>query len=400
MRLRGNPRLKTLDRHVLGALIEVLGQFKGEARLSPQPGSILLVKLNALGDTILFLAMAQILKNCWPEARIDFLGSEINRPVLERCPHLDRVIILKLSKIISSPAYSFKIVSRLRRVRYDILIDGSQWERITALIALLAGVKATIGFDTEGQKRSDGFHFPIPHRRDLHEIDCFFSLLKPLGIEPSADERRADYVVAPQDRDRLADLALPPEPWIVLHPGCGVHGAPRQWPAVKYAELARRIRRDFPSCQILLTGAGSEAGICRQIEAEEGGTFRNLCGQLDFQLLGALIEKAALLVCGNTGVMHLAAALDTPVVALHGPTDSRRWGPLSNKAMVIQSGKECAPCLYLGYEYDCDDPDCMDLIPVDLVFEACQRFLKSGIESPTSVEKDVSPIQQGAKDGS
>ncbi|MCX6639894.1 MAG: glycosyltransferase family 9 protein [bacterium] len=381
MRLRGNPWLKALDRHLLGALLGLGRRKQDHSAISEPPKSILLVKFNALGDTILFLALARILKQRWPDVRVDFLGSEINRPVLERCRDLDQILIMRLEKMVSNPWAFIRMVDRLRQRKYDVLIDGSQWERITALIAILSGAKKTIGFDTPGQKRATAFNYRLPHRRELHEIDCFLSLLEPLGIIANAGERFADYSVGEVDRRRLQQLTLPDGLRIVFHPGCGAHGWPRQWPIDNYIKLADLIWAEFPDANLILSGSTSEMGLCETIAAHVSRPVHNLCAQLDFLLLTALLEKTDLVVCGNTGVMHLAAALNTPVVALHGPTDPRRWGPLSSKAVVIQSSKSCVPCLYLGNEYDCECPDCMGYISVEEVFAACKEILSAAVSA-------------------
>ncbi|MFH1861648.1 MAG: glycosyltransferase family 9 protein [bacterium] len=382
MRLRGNPLLKALDRWLLGTAISSFGWIKSKPRLSDPPGSVLLIKLNALGDTILFVALARVLKRTYPEVRVEFLGSEINLPVLQRCPYLDAVQVCRLSDVFRKPLTFLNVIRQIQRNRYDVIIDGSQWERITALITLFSRAKATVGFDTAGQKRSGAYHFPIPHRREQHEIDCFFELLQPLGIMAQTEERGGIYVVQSEDREKLRNVYDPLKSQIVFHPGCGAHGAPRQWLPQYYSELAERLAGEFPDHHILLTGSTDETETCASVKSNSRNEILDLCGKLDFHQLAALLEQAALLICGNTGVMHLAAAIGTPVIALHGPTDPRRWGPLSKKATVIISPKECAPCLYLGSEYACDCPDCMAEIPVAGVFQACCIWLNLNSRPP------------------
>jgi heptosyltransferase I len=376
MKLRGNPRLKILDRQVLGALIWLFRRLIRFRPIPSNPTRVLLIKLNAIGDTLLFLALARIIKEHNPAIRVDYLGSELNRPVLERCLYIDHLHLLELSRLLHRPTGIFSLLARLRREDYSVAIDGSQWERLPALIALLSGAETTIGFDTpDHHNRSAAFKYALPHRREVHEIDCFLSLLEPLGIIPKPQDRRAEYHVSPDDRQRLEVLPLPTPPWIVVHPGCGSHGQPRQWPVANYIQLARRLSASFPGAAIILTGQGDEADLCAAINLGVPATTHNFANRLDFHLTGALLEKSSLLICGNTGIMHLGASLEVPLVALHGPTDPRHWGPLSEKAVVIQSPKSCAPCLYLGYEYNCECPRCMEEIGIEEVFGACQSLL-------------------------
>jgi ADP-heptose:LPS heptosyltransferase len=376
MRLRGNPGLKFLDRQVLGGIIRLLCDFKGKPQIRQAPRSVLLVKLNALGDTLLFLAIARILKREFPGIRVDFLGSEINQPLLERSTRLDQVRYLRLGRVFAHPRELIARVKEIRRAGYDVVIDGSQWERITALIALFSGAGVTIGFDTPGHSnRAGAFHITVAHRRQAHEIDCFFDLLKPLGIQVREEDRFGEYFVLEEDRKQLDALDLPKPPWVVFHPGCGAHGLPRQWSAAKYAALGESLKKLHPDVAIILTGYGSEGEICARVREIAPQTVLDFSNRLCFPALAALLERASLLVSGNTGVMHLAAALKTPQAALHGPTDPQRWGPLNPNAVVVQSLKSCAPCLYLGYEYQCDCPDCMEEIGVEAVLDVCHKLL-------------------------
>jgi heptosyltransferase III len=385
VKLRGNPWLKAVDRYLLGAFLALGRRIKDKTIIQQAPRSILLIKFNALGDTILFVSLAKILKRRFPGVRIDFLGSEINRPVLERCPDLDHILIIQLEQMVDQPWAFLMLLDRLRQRKYDVVIDGSQWERITALISVLSGAHKTIGFDTPGQKRATAYNYRIKHRRELHEIDCFFALLEPLGIIPEALERYTSFEVNEVDRQQLNQLALPEGRLILFHPGCGAHGFPRQWPMDRYIELGNRMMVKHPDITLVLSGSASEAQFCQEIEEGVKGRVINLSTKLNFLMLAALLKRSDLLVCGNTGVMHLAAAMNVPTVALHGPTDPRRWGPLSNSAVVVQSTKACAPCLYLGDEYNCECPDCMNYIEVDDVYRICEEILITPVKPRESV---------------
>ena len=88
----------------------------------------------------------------------------------------------------------------------------------------------------------------------------------------------------------------------------------------------------------------------------------------------AVLARARVMVCGNTGVMHLACAMNVPVVALHGPTDPRKWGPVSPSSVCLQSSLPCSPCLYLGFEYACPSNRCMRTIRPEAVITALRSI--------------------------
>ena len=375
MKVRGNPWLKRLDRGIGIPATLILGAFKGKGVI-PNAGTvrkILLLKLNAVGDTLLFLTIAQALRENYPNAEITYIGSTINQEVLDRNPYLHKKIIIDPQQAIKSPVYLWRFIRNLRKDYYDIVIDGSQWERIAAIIIGLVRSNCKVGFHTPGQWKHYVYHIAVPHRRDRHEMYCFHDLLKPLGITVSKDIKPT-ISVSESDRQHLESLLqghIPMESQIlVIHPGCGEHGDFRQWSLGNYKELGLRWLKAHDNGYIILSGTGKEVGMCKKLASELAPRALSLAGQIDLGTTAALLEQASVLVCGNTGIMHLASVFQTPTVAIHGPTDPRKWGPVNPNATVIQSPLDCAPCLYLGYEYGCDCPTCMEAITIDDVWKA------------------------------
>jgi len=381
MRVRGNPWIRAIDRWLGGLIVVVLGLLKGRG-IPPDnraPAKILLLKLNALGDTLMFLTVVGALKERWGDTEITYLGSTINEELLRRHPELDRVKIIDLSRLIRSPIYLLSIVSDLRKDHYDLLIDGSQWERIAAMLVGLSRSDFRIGFHTAGQWKHTVYHVSIPHRKDRHEMHCFHDLLKPLGIAVSP-EVRPTLEVSDRDRqclDALLSDSVPPEaPILLLHPGCGEHGELRQWPLENYRQLGLRWLRDHENGRIVISGVGGEIGMCETLKNGLPERTVSLAGALDIGISSALLQRTSVLVCGNTGIMHMASAFEVPTVAIHGPTDPVKWGPQNRNAIVIQSPLDCSPCLYLGHEYACDCPKCMEAMSVDTVWNAVKELEK------------------------
>jgi heptosyltransferase-3 len=386
MRIRGNPWVRAIDRWIGSAIVAVLGLFKGKGKpLDGRiPHKILLVKLNALGDTLMFLTAARALKDRWPEAEITYLGSTLNVELLQRDPILQRLKILDLSRIMRSPLYLLNFVRDLRKDHYDLVIDGSQWERIAAMLVGMTRSDFRIGFRTPGQWKHTVYHVPIPHRRDRHEMHCFHDLLEPLGIKVSK-QVRPWLLVEDHDRSRLDALlngSIPANSTILLiHPGCGEHGQLREWPLDYYRELGQRWLNSNPGGWIVISGTGGEVAMCENLKNQLPGRAMSLAGSLDIGTSSALLERTSILVSGNTGIIHMASAFETPSVAIHGPTDPVKWGPYNRNAIVLMSPLECAPCLYLGHEYDCDCPKCMEAIPVDTVWQAVMEVEKVAVNS-------------------
>ena len=133
--------------------------------------------------------------------------------------------------------------------------------------------------------------------------------------------------------------------------------------------------------QIVLTGAPNEVAVSKWIAEQTKCETVCLAGQTQVNQLAGLFAQADLVITGNCGPMHLAAAAGTPVIALHGPTNSVQWGPWTDEATCLTAGVPCSPCLNLGFEYACQAlPDgtspCMHTLAVSEVLQACQVYLE------------------------
>jgi ADP-heptose:LPS heptosyltransferase len=167
---------------------------------------------------------------------------------------------------------------------------------------------------------------------------------------------------------------------ICLHPGCGENGKPREWSNENYIALGKRLLEYDSTIKLMITG--SYMDVERSKEIEEGiniwgiekGVI-NVTGLYSLDDVVALIEKCELIVCSNTGMLHIAGCVGTKTMGLHGPTNPTKWGSYSKKAVLIQSDKFCSPCLYIGHDYACQRPDCMKYITVDDVFIYIRKAL-------------------------
>ena len=215
----------------------------------------------------------------------------------------------------------------------------------------------------------------VPRRTDRHEAENFLALLGPLGIEPEPLELElpVDAVLAERKRGELLRRGWNgTDPLVLIHPGCG-HAHPRAWPVASYRELCTRLLGDG-DVFFVFTGAGAEAALTSELEAHVGGRGAAL-GRMELKEWIAAISLARLVVSGNTGAMHLAAALRLPQVVLEGPNDPARWGALNPNAVVIRTTCPGCPCLDFGFEFHRTDGFCMEQIPVEEVHRAAAAVL-------------------------
>jgi ADP-heptose:LPS heptosyltransferase len=289
----------------------------------------------------------------------------------------DEVLVLELEAYLRRPGRLVDFLSALRARRFDVVVDFDQWMRLTALLTLATGAPYRFGFDTRNQHRRFCYTRSVRPPKDRHEVDNFLDLAELTGA-PRGD-RRLQMWIPDQDaawaRRTLGseqETSIRP---VAFHPGCGGAGKPREWPPEFYVELANRLTRHCASLTIALTGSPGESPLVERIASRLERRCLRLAGAHSVTRFAALLRESRLLVSGNTGAMHIAAAVGTPVVALHGPTNPNKWGPVGERHTVLQSPIACSPCLDLGFDYGCTTHPCMRMIAVNQVYRAALGLL-------------------------
>lgn len=352
---RGDRRLRLLDATVGVGLLAAAGTLR-RRRLRPERiRRIGLMKSTGIGDMILLCGVIRDVAAAFPDAETILFAGDDNRDVARL---LDGIEVVPLP--MGSP---WQAVQRLRAMHLDVLADFGQWTRVEALCALLSGARFTIGFDTPGQRRHWCYDDTVRHAADVHELENYRRLAARLGVES-----RSLPALTPNGRP----VDAPRGPFVVFHlwPG-GYRSELREWPLSSWRELAHRLAGRGYS--ILLTGSRADAAkteaFARSCEAA-GRRVESVAGRYSLDELVGLLHRASCVVSVNTGVMHLAAAVGAPTVALNGPTSERRWGPVGQRAVSVNS--ELAGCGYLnlGFEYEGRRTDCMCGISVQRVADA------------------------------
>lgn len=372
---------RLFDKYVGIPIIVFLAIFTKRKKRLPIENikKILIIKLAAIGDSILLIPTLRTLKKTFPNAEITFICSQINYSVINKIPYVHKIIDCDVHSFLKNPFLFSKFISNLRKEKYELIIDVGQWERINALITMLAKADFTIGFKTEGQFKHFGYDSIIPHLRNKHELENFLDLLIPLGINITDEDKKLEYFLNKEDYSFADNFWLQNDiqnkTVICLHPGCGENGKPREWSVENYINLGKRLVAYDDNIRILITGATHEAERCRQIAEGIGKNVINTAGKFPLDNVVALVQKVKLIVCSNTGMLHIASCVGTKTMGLHGPTNPLKWGSYNKNAVLIQSDKFCSPCLYLGHDYGCQAPQCMSHISVDDVFIYIRKAL-------------------------
>jgi heptosyltransferase-1 len=332
--------------------------------------NILLVRLGALGDIVHAVPAAAALRAAMPEARIDWLVDRRHRPVLDLVAGLDRVVTLDGRSI----GAWVDVVRRLRAGQYDAALD-LQGLMKSAVLARASGARRVAGFSMwhlrEKTARpfyseTDGGAGGAAPTGTVHVIQKNLRLLRVLGIE-------TDTVVFPfraVDSSAAREVAARDggTPFALLNPGAAWPN--KRWPPDRFGEIASFLRDVRGLRSVVLWGPGEEE-VARAVVAASAGAA-SLAPETTIADLVALVRAASLVVSGDTGPIHLAAAVGSPVVGLYGPTDPERNGPWAADDVVVSRFAAC------GCHYDrrCHEATwCLGGVPVLEVTASVQARL-------------------------
>jgi len=294
----------------------------------PSPKKILMIRMGAMGDIVHTLPAAATLRRAFPNAEIDWLVEAHWSALLAGNPHLSAVRELGRRDWTAF----FRAVGHLRRCRYDCVIDFQGLMK-SAVIAGLCGAEEVIGFQTQALREKPAalaYQRQVAVPMDAHVVDQNLALVRALG---NSQQPMEDVIEFPLPRPS-GNLAPPfPGDYLAVSPSAGWPA--KRWPPQRFAELMVRVDHEMGWPAVLNCGPGEDALAQAIVEKTRPGRTRIVCGDLG-ALIG-LARCARVFVAGDTGPLHIAAALGTPVVAVFGPTSPRRNGPYSKRSRVVRA---------------------------------------------------------------
>jgi lipopolysaccharide heptosyltransferase I len=338
---------------------------------------ILIVKLGSIGDVVHALPVLRTIRHNLPEAYIAWIIEDKAKEILDGNKDINKVITINTKKWrkrlnISTLKEIFSIVKALREDRFDAAID-LQGLLKSGVISILSGAKTTIGFDSKNCREYLNILFTnkkiSSSDKDVHVVDKNLSLLKPFGFKEIKKEFSLSY--SPEDDEYINEFfkknGVGKKPIIAVNPGAG--WKTKEWGIKNYAEMCNRIIKEIDADVILTWGPGEDAMI-------KGVTASMSCSPLvapptSLGQLIALLKRCRLFVGGDTGPLHIAAALKIPTVAIYGPSSPQRNGPYGDNHIIVHKKIECSGC----YKRNCDILKCIKMISVDDVFLAVNRQL-------------------------
>jgi heptosyltransferase-1 len=362
------------------------------------PASILIIKLSAIGDVVHALPLLEVLRNNFPDARIDWLVEEEASEIIRGHECVDRMLVsrrkswqrrvLRVRELSAVTGEVTAFCRELRSERYDLVID-LQGLLKSGLLTGLARGKRKIGF-TGGREGSAFFltERPYPVDHDQHALDRYLRATEYLDCR--IDSWRGNIPVPRSERsmiDRfIHENGLDTACLVALNPMA--RWRTKLWEPERFALLADRIEKEL-SCRVVFTGSTHDSGIIERIIARMDQRPLNLAGRTTLKELAYLFSRCRLAVTTDTGPMHMAAAMGCPVVALFGPTAPARTGPYGERHRVIREDLECSPC----FKKRCGHRTCMKNITVDRVFDAVREGINSCSSFSVRIHSGPSPLR-------
>jgi heptosyltransferase-1 len=357
----------------------------------PENVNILIVKLSSIGDVIHTLPALAALRRCYPDADITWVVEEAAADLLTGHPDLDRVLVSRRKTWIrdfrqgriAAPLREMRALLRELRSRpYDLVIDFHGLFK-SAVIVLVSGGKRKLGYDSMQEGSGLFYNEKIPEAMEKHAVDRYLDFVRYLagdGIEASCLAAAPEFTIAAGEKGLRQRTSLQDEHSAIIEAvesrGNGMKsGGGRKpetrfvavnpvalwetklWEDNKFAELCDRVRQEL-GIGVILTG--SEAGPLDRICAQMKTAAVNLGGRTTLRELACLYSDASLVITTDSGPMHLAAAVGTPVVGRLGPGHR-----------IIRCGLSCSPC----FRKHCKAPRCMTEISVEDVFATVKEVL-------------------------
>ncbi|MFA7255268.1 MAG: glycosyltransferase family 9 protein [Candidatus Omnitrophota bacterium] len=341
----------------------------------PDAPRILITRTDRIGDLVLTTPLFKALREKFPKAWIAALVFLEHREIVEGNPYLDEVILYDKKGNERGLWGQFLFSQKLRSEKFDVVIYAHGTNRMH-LAGWLAGIPIRIGYDRRASWALSYVHPYNKKEGKKQEAEYLFELLEPLGVTPPEEIETFFPVTDPSVRsletlrlshkipyDRPHSLSEESKvngtspgnlfkkenggqdrPWIVLNPSAS--DVTKMWPAERFAELVTRIQKDRPSI-FLAIGTAQDRPIIETLIKNTSVPVFDLSGKLSLGMLGALLKRASLLVSNDSGPVHIATAVGTPVVSIFGRYEAglgpKRWQPLGKHSRVVAKDVSSIP---------------------------------------------------------
>jgi len=345
---------------------------------SPRPERVAVFRALQLGDMLCAVPALRALRRFLPQARITLIGLPWAKSFVQRFGHLldDH---LPFTGYPGNPEEEGTVgglldcVVEAQRRRFDVAIQLHGNGELSNKIVAALGAQRVAGFKPAGTTAQAPWFINWPDSQP--EIHRYLSLMAYLGVPLQGTD--LEMPLTEEDEAAWSRLAarhgLAKSGFVCIHPGARLRS--RRWPVERFAAVASALARD--GWRIVVTGSPAEASLTRAVVDEARGEIVDLTGATTLGSLSALLARSALLVCNDTGVSHVAAAMRVPSIVVASGSDVARWAPLDSQLHpVMWHGTPCRPCAY----EDCPTGhECARGVEVESVLARARRILDQPI---------------------
>ncbi|MBM3186472.1 MAG: glycosyltransferase family 9 protein [Bacteroidetes bacterium] len=300
---------------------------------------VLIIQTAFIGDVILATPLVETIKANYPNCKLDFLVKKGNEDLVNSHPLLSKVYVIDKSRKLNS---LFQNIHKIRKEKYDLVINLQRFAS-SGLIAAFSGGKKIVGFKKNPISFLFNERFEHKIENGQHEVDRNLNLIQSVC---KSLIRRPKLYPTNQDFDKVEQYLE--SPFICLAPASV--WKTKQAPIEKWIELIKALSSEF---KIYLVGAPSDFNLCQEIiQKSNSSNLVNLCGQLKLMETAALFSKSHRVFVNDSGPLHIASSMNTPVTAFFcSTTPEFGFGPLSDKSEVVEvKNLECRPCGLHGHK--------------------------------------------------
>ena len=350
---------------------------------------------NWLGDAVMCEPALRGLRSLFPDAQIALLVKPGVADLFAGHPALTRVLTYDTNGRHAGLSGKWALAGQLRRQDFDMaVLFQNAFE--AAFLSFLAGVPRRYGYATDARSLLLTDPVAAPDRRTLvHQVRYYWDLLKPLGL--TGDPPAPELVVFAEEEQAMAGRfaqggVAPTDAVVGINPG-STYGGAKRWLPERFAEVTDRLCHTIrlsrgQEVSVVIFGAKGEERLGQEIAENLSSKALVLSGATTIRELMAAVKRCEVLVTNDTGPMHIASALQVPVVAIFGPTDWRTTSPFGSAHAIVRQPVDCAPCLLR----ECPiDHRCMTRVTVDQVYDETMQLMEPGRVARGERQEAVAP---------
>jgi lipopolysaccharide heptosyltransferase II len=337
----------------------------------------LIIRMSSLGDVILSTPVPQAIKEEIPDAFVCWLVEERNASILKDNPYIDGLIVS--TKSIKG---ILKAIIELRKRKWDICLDLQSLFK-SALFSIFSGARKKLGLEKVERGAHIFYDYCVPNVSFFHAVEnnllatyvAIDSLKrKPINIEQNIRKVKKDgrnirprIYLTDEEKRRAEKMLNIKKPIVVLCPG--TTWGSKRWLPQRWAKVGDALKEE--GFEVVIIGGKEDIPHTGDIISYMKHNPIDLTGKTNLREASAVLEKSLLAISVDSGAMHMASAVDTPVIALFGPTDPKIQGPYGEKNEVIYKKLPCSPCR----RRNCPHKECMELITEEEVIERARLKL-------------------------